>query len=192
MAILAVLADVAQLARASACHAEGRGFESHHPLLCDSAATGVNRSPRQRRWRGGGGGAGRRGSSDAEPSAQYHFPRANPPKAISPSRTITSPIQKLQKMIARIPTTTMMPPTEMPAVFPSPRAMCFSPRWLTHPKWAGLRSLIAVVADGVRKGPSFSGDVLCGAESPRHSFARSHRPLLERPANEAFYFSAQD
>ncbi len=26
-------ADVAQLARASACHAEGRGFESHHPLL---------------------------------------------------------------------------------------------------------------------------------------------------------------
>src|SRR5436853_1349205 len=31
-AILAALADVAQLARASACHAEGRGFESHHPL----------------------------------------------------------------------------------------------------------------------------------------------------------------
>lgn len=26
------LADVAQLARASACHAEGRGFESLHPL----------------------------------------------------------------------------------------------------------------------------------------------------------------
>ena len=26
------VADVAQLARASACHAEGRGFESHHPL----------------------------------------------------------------------------------------------------------------------------------------------------------------
>ena len=31
-AILATHADVAQLARASACHAEGRGFESHHPL----------------------------------------------------------------------------------------------------------------------------------------------------------------
>src|SRR5215207_3657721 len=29
-------ADVAQLARASACHAEGRGFESHHPLLVAS------------------------------------------------------------------------------------------------------------------------------------------------------------
>ena len=28
----ALPADVAQLARASACHAEGRGFESHHPL----------------------------------------------------------------------------------------------------------------------------------------------------------------
>src|SRR5262245_11794525 len=32
-AILAAHADVAQLARASACHAEGRGFESHHPLF---------------------------------------------------------------------------------------------------------------------------------------------------------------
>ena len=31
-AILRLLADVAQLARASACHAEGRGFESLHPL----------------------------------------------------------------------------------------------------------------------------------------------------------------
>src|SRR5439155_12739159 len=29
-------ADVAQLARASACHAEGRGFESHHPLRSPS------------------------------------------------------------------------------------------------------------------------------------------------------------
>src|SRR3954463_16225335 len=31
-AILAARAAVAQLARASACHAEGRGFESHQPL----------------------------------------------------------------------------------------------------------------------------------------------------------------
>ena len=30
-------ADVAQLARASACHAEGRGFESHHPLSLSKA-----------------------------------------------------------------------------------------------------------------------------------------------------------
>src|SRR6476620_4253106 len=29
-------ADVAQLARASACHAEGRGFESHHPLRVEA------------------------------------------------------------------------------------------------------------------------------------------------------------
>jgi hypothetical protein len=34
-AILGDHADVAQLARASACHAEGRGFESLHPLLKD-------------------------------------------------------------------------------------------------------------------------------------------------------------
>ena len=32
LAILGPRADVAQLARASACHAEGRGFESLHPL----------------------------------------------------------------------------------------------------------------------------------------------------------------
>jgi hypothetical protein len=32
--IIATFADVAQLARASACHAEGRGFESLHPLRC--------------------------------------------------------------------------------------------------------------------------------------------------------------
>src|SRR5687768_4198131 len=31
--ILVGLAAVAQLARASACHAEGRGFESHQPLF---------------------------------------------------------------------------------------------------------------------------------------------------------------
>ncbi len=32
-AIIRAFADVAQLARASACHAEGRGFESLHPLV---------------------------------------------------------------------------------------------------------------------------------------------------------------
>ncbi len=47
--------------------------------------------------------------------AQYHFPRAKPPKATSPTRTMASPIQKLQKMIARIPRITMIPPTEIPA-----------------------------------------------------------------------------
>ena len=33
-----VSADVAQLARATACHAEGRGFESLHPLSFEPAA----------------------------------------------------------------------------------------------------------------------------------------------------------
>ena len=42
-AILAPFADVAQLARASACHAEGRGFESHHPLV---VVTSVGRTVR--------------------------------------------------------------------------------------------------------------------------------------------------
>ena len=36
-------ADVAQLARASACHAEGRGFESHHPLSGNPAWRGFLR-----------------------------------------------------------------------------------------------------------------------------------------------------
>jgi hypothetical protein len=39
--MMARLADVAQLARASACHAEGRGFESLHPLLEDPLEMGV-------------------------------------------------------------------------------------------------------------------------------------------------------
>ncbi len=37
----ASFADVAQLARASACHAEGRGFESHHPLRVKAPETGL-------------------------------------------------------------------------------------------------------------------------------------------------------
>src|SRR5687767_14339905 len=42
-------ADVAQLARASACHAEGRGFESHHPL-CESPAYGAFLLSRVAAW----------------------------------------------------------------------------------------------------------------------------------------------
>ena len=42
-------ADVAQLARASACHAEGRGFESHHPLYESPAQAGFLLD-RGRRW----------------------------------------------------------------------------------------------------------------------------------------------
>src|SRR5215218_6562138 len=37
-------AAVAQLARASACHAEGRGFESLQPLLESPAPAGFSRS----------------------------------------------------------------------------------------------------------------------------------------------------
>ena len=39
-------ADVAQLARASACHAEGRGFESHHPLLLRSLSSATSSAHR--------------------------------------------------------------------------------------------------------------------------------------------------
>jgi hypothetical protein len=48
--------------------------------------------------------------------AQYHLPRAKPPKAISPTKAMISPIQKLQTNISTIPTMTMMPPRDMPAI----------------------------------------------------------------------------
>src|SRR6185312_5372523 len=49
---------------------------------------------------------------------QYHFPRAKPPKAISPiSRTI-SPIQKLQTIIRTMPMITRIPPSEIPPTPP--------------------------------------------------------------------------
>jgi hypothetical protein len=54
----------------------------------------------------------------ARSAAQYHFPRAKPPKAMSPTSTTISPTQKLQKMIRTIPTMTMMPPREIPAIPP--------------------------------------------------------------------------
>src|SRR5215208_3593162 len=49
---------------------------------------------------------------------QYHFPRANPPKAISPTSATMSPIQKLQTIIRTIPTMTMIPPTVIPPTAP--------------------------------------------------------------------------
>ena len=64
-------------------------------------------------------GVGLNGELLLEPSfAQYHLPRANPPKAISPTKAMISPIQKLQTKIRTIPTITMMPPTDMPAIPP--------------------------------------------------------------------------
>jgi Caudovirus prohead serine protease len=48
--------------------------------------------------------------------AQYHLPRAKPPKAMSPTKAMISPIQRLQTNITTIPTMTMMPPVEMPAI----------------------------------------------------------------------------
>src|SRR2546423_5309021 len=49
----AVRAAVAQLARASACHAEGRGFESHQPLSrAPPVQVGSTRSrTHSRKWR---------------------------------------------------------------------------------------------------------------------------------------------
>jgi hypothetical protein len=47
-------------------------------------------------------------------SAQYHLPRAKPPKAMSPTSATISPIQKLHTNIRTIPTMTMIPPTVIP------------------------------------------------------------------------------
>jgi hypothetical protein len=64
-------------------------------------------------------------SSFGRSAAQYHLPRAKPPKAINPMRAMIKPSQKLQKIIARTPMITMMPPTPIPRTPPS-RAMSSS------------------------------------------------------------------
>lgn len=46
---------------------------------------------------------------------QYHFPRTNPPNAMSPMSATMRPIQKLHTNIRTIPTMTMIPPAEIPA-----------------------------------------------------------------------------
>jgi len=42
--------------------------------------------------------------------SQYHFPRTNPPNAISPINATIKPIKRLQKIATTIPTITMIPP----------------------------------------------------------------------------------
>ena len=54
-------------------------------------------------------------------TGQYHLPRANPPKAISPTRIRTIPSSRLQTSATTIPTITMIPPSETPAI-PPPRS----------------------------------------------------------------------
>src|SRR3954447_11902833 len=49
---------------------------------------------------------------------QYHFPRAKPPNAMSPTKAMMSPIQKLQMIMSTTPTMTRMPPRPIPPVFP--------------------------------------------------------------------------
>ena len=51
---------------------------------------------------------------------QYHFPRAKPPNATSPTKVMISPSKKLHKIITTIPTITITPPVDIPAI-PPPR-----------------------------------------------------------------------
>ena len=51
-------------------------------------------------------------------ACQYHLPRAKPPKAISPTSVMIRPIKKLQTTITTIPTMTMIPPSDIPAIPP--------------------------------------------------------------------------
>jgi hypothetical protein len=50
--------------------------------------------------------------------SQYHLPRAKPPKARRPTKTMINPIQKLQTIIRTIPMMTMIPPVDIPAIPP--------------------------------------------------------------------------
>ena len=49
-----------------------------------------------------------------DPGAQYHFPLAKPPKAISPTRVMINPITKLQAIISTMPMMTRSPPRPIP------------------------------------------------------------------------------
>jgi hypothetical protein len=76
---------------------------------------------------------------------QYHLPRAKPPKAIKPTTTMISPIQKLQTIISTMPTMTMIPPVEIPAIPPrfsrSAMRCSFMPDDAASatPRWSGAR-----------------------------------------------------
>jgi len=58
------------------------------------------------------------------PAAQYHLPRAKPPKAIKPISATMRPIQKLQTNIRTTPTMTRIPPSEIPTMLSS-LSSCF-------------------------------------------------------------------
>jgi hypothetical protein len=53
-------------------------------------------------------------------SSQYHFPRTNPPNAISPINAMIKPIKRLQTIATTIPTITMIPPSVIPPYLRSP------------------------------------------------------------------------
>ena len=61
---------------------------------------------------------------------QYHLPLAKPPNAISPTRAMMSPIQKLHTIMRTMPTMTRMPPSPIPPrcrpfrVLPPSRLLC--------------------------------------------------------------------
>src|SRR5919109_433186 len=111
------------------------GCEARQPISDGvSAAVGERRESRveplltTRRAASGGGIVPARAGGDSSLAGQYHFPRAKPPKAMSPIKAMISPIQKLQKIIKTIPTMTMMPPRDMPAIPPRSFAATIPPR----------------------------------------------------------------
>src|SRR4051794_12200959 len=76
-ATLALRAAVAQLARASACHAEGRGFESLQPLLVKAPLRRGFRlfGPHRRPWRSDDPGRGRVRPGDDQGHPQWRADR---------------------------------------------------------------------------------------------------------------------
>jgi hypothetical protein len=64
---------------------------------------------------------------DDADDAQYHLPRAKPPKAIRPIRAMMIPSTRLQKIATMIPTITMIPPVVIPPIPLLLRVVMFSP-----------------------------------------------------------------
>ena len=108
---LTVPADVAQLARASACHAEGRGFESHHPLSEKPPEIGGFRRSRGHRDRAPSGGHPTSIPQDDPPPGRRRAPPArsrrsrrddplarSPRRSLSPDTTASAPASRARAM----------------------------------------------------------------------------------------------
>jgi hypothetical protein len=125
--LVSVLSSVASLSTSALAVEGSRGGYPFRKIYCITAcrsatAFAYSNSP-----------AASRASRLAENGAQYHLPRAKPPKAMSPIKAMISPSQTLQKIATTIPMITTMPPRDMPPMQYLP-VRCCAVRAGTNPR----------------------------------------------------------